>query len=83
MPAPPHDDSGHTWHHPDEILFGLTKEGLVPGKYGPPGYVSDMPAFRGRLSDQDIRAVLSFIAASWSKEASAWQSEVEAQNDLR
>ncbi|MBZ0126585.1 MAG: c-type cytochrome, partial [Rhodocyclaceae bacterium] len=44
MPAPPHDDSGHTWHHPDEILFGITKEGLVPGKYGPPGYVSDMPA---------------------------------------
>jgi len=19
MPAPPHDDSGHTWHHPDAI----------------------------------------------------------------
>lgn len=36
MPAPPHDDSGHTWHHPDEILFGITRESLVPGKYGPP-----------------------------------------------
>ena len=50
MPAPPHDESGHTWHHPDEILFGITKEGLVPGKYGPPGYVSDMPAFGSLLS---------------------------------
>jgi hypothetical protein len=19
MPAPPHDESGHTWHHPDRI----------------------------------------------------------------
>ncbi len=61
MPAPPHDDSGHTWHHPDEILFGITKEGLVPGKYGPPGYVSDMPAFGSLLSDEDIAAALSFI----------------------
>ena len=27
MPAPPHDESGHTWHHPDEVLFGITKRG--------------------------------------------------------
>ncbi|HEX6137814.1 MAG TPA: cytochrome c, partial [Casimicrobiaceae bacterium] len=37
MPAPPHDDSGHTWHHPDDILFGITKFGVTP-PYGPPGY---------------------------------------------
>lgn len=30
MPAPPHDDSGHTWHHADDVLFGITKHGLVP-----------------------------------------------------
>jgi len=68
MPAPPHDDSGHTWHHPDEVLFGITKEGLVPGKYGPPGYVSDMPAFGGILSDADIAAALSYIQSRWSPE---------------
>ena len=50
MPAPPHDDSGHTWHHPDEVLFGITKHGLVP-PYAPPGYESDMPAFAGKLTD--------------------------------
>ena len=49
MPAPPHDDSGHTWHHPDEVLIGITKHGLVP-PYAPPGYESDMPAFAGTLS---------------------------------
>jgi hypothetical protein len=37
MPAPPHDDGGHTWHHPEEVLFGITKYGLVP-PYAPPGY---------------------------------------------
>ena len=31
MPAPPHDASGHTWHHPDSMLFGMTKLGLIPG----------------------------------------------------
>src|SRR5436190_5085442 len=42
MPAPPHDTSGHTWHHSDKQLFDMTKigaAGLVPG------YQSDMPGF--------------------------------------
>jgi S-disulfanyl-L-cysteine oxidoreductase SoxD len=65
MPAPPHDESGHTWHHTDEVLFGITKEGLVPGKYAPPGYESDMPAYRTVLSDDEIWAVLAYIKSSW------------------
>ena len=64
MPAPPHDESGHTWHHADAVLFGITKYGVTP-KYAPPGYQSDMPAFEGRLSDDDIWAVLSFIESHW------------------
>src|SRR5688572_24913840 len=28
LPAPPHDPSGHTWHHPDKMLFELTKLGV-------------------------------------------------------
>lgn len=66
MPAPPHDESGHTWHHTDEVLFGITKHGLVPGKYGPPDYESDMPAFGGKLSDDEIWAVLAFIKSHWT-----------------
>jgi hypothetical protein len=27
MPAPPHDASGHTWHHGDKVLFDITKRG--------------------------------------------------------
>ncbi|MFO7310413.1 MAG: c-type cytochrome, partial [Pseudomonadota bacterium] len=26
LPAPPHDADGHTWHHPDDILFRIVKE---------------------------------------------------------
>jgi mono/diheme cytochrome c family protein len=76
MPAPPHDDSGHTWHHPDAVLFGITKEGLVPGKYAPPGYASDMPGFAGVLSDAEIRAVLAFIASRWSDPAREHQARI-------
>lgn len=77
MPAPPHDDSGHTWHHSDEVLFGITKHGLVP-PYAPPGYQSDMPAFGGVLSDREIRAVLSYIASHWSSEVRKLRAEMLA-----
>ncbi len=65
MPAPPHDESGHTWHHPDGVLFGITKNGVTP-PYGPPGYESDMPAFAGKLFDEEIRAVLAYIKSHWT-----------------
>jgi mono/diheme cytochrome c family protein len=65
MLAPPHDESGHTWHHPDEVLFAITKHGMVP-PYAPPGYQSDMPGFGGTLSDAQIRAVLAYIGSHWT-----------------
>jgi mono/diheme cytochrome c family protein len=76
MPAPPHDSSGHTWHHPDGVLFGITKLGLVPGKYAPPRYESDMPAFGGQLSDEEIWAVLAYIKSTWPEQARAAQAEM-------
>jgi mono/diheme cytochrome c family protein len=75
FPAPPHDDSGHTWHHPDEVLFGITKHGLVP-PYAPAGYESDMPAFAGKLSDDEIRAVLAYIRLHWSEEVLKLRAEM-------
>lgn len=76
MPAPPHDASGHTWHHPDAVLFGITKEGLGP--YAPAGYQSDMPAFKDVLSDDDIRAVLAFIKDSWPQDIREHQRGISA-----
>lgn len=64
LPAPPHDESGHTWHHPDRMLFAITKSGLVP-PYAPKGYESDMPAFGGKLSDEEIWTVLAYIKSHW------------------
>lgn len=63
LPAPPHDAQGHTWHHADKDLFGIIKNGIAA--YAPPGYESDMPAFGGALSDQQIWATLAFIKSGW------------------
>ncbi len=75
MPAPPHDASGHTWHHPDAVLVGITKHGLVPGKYAPPGYESDMPGFGGALADDEILAILAYIKSTWPDEIRRAQNE--------
>lgn len=76
MPAPPHDASGHTWHHPDSVLFGITKHGLVPGKYAPPKYESDMPVFGDKLKDEEIWAVLAYIKSTWPDKIRAAQAEL-------
>jgi mono/diheme cytochrome c family protein len=64
LPAPPHDETGHTWHHPDRVLFAITKRGLRPPN-APEGYESDMPAYQGVLSDAEIWAVIAFLKSSW------------------
>jgi len=78
MPAPPHNSDGHTWHHDTATLVGITKHGLVP-LWAPKGYRSGMPAFAGVLSEEEIRAVLSFIASTWNEEARSRQQQIEAQ----
>ncbi|MGH6878352.1 MAG: c-type cytochrome [Rhizomicrobium sp.] len=61
--APAHDATGHTWQHPDDDLFFMTKFGHFP--YAPPHAVSYMPAFASHLTDHEIVAVIAFIKADW------------------
>lgn len=65
---PPHDDTGHTWHHSDKVLFEYTKLGGEELFKDFPDIVSAMPSFGDVLSDEEIWAVLAFIKASWSRE---------------
>ncbi len=77
-PAPPHDDSGHTWHHPDAQLFAITKYGLAK-LIKQPDYETSMPIYEGVLSDDEIVAVLSWIKAQWSPEILARHDKVNKQ----
>ena len=70
LPAPPHDETGHSWHHSDKQLFTLTKFGLAAIA---PGYESDMPSFETVLTDDEIRAVWDYIKSTWSDRARAFQ----------
>ena len=64
LPAPPHDMTGHTWEHPDEILFKVTKYGVKPLVSAQ--YETDMAGFAGVLSDAEIWAVIAYIKSAWS-----------------
>ena len=65
LPAPPHDATGHTWHHNDAYLFGITKYG-VETLIGKP-YANAMPAYEDIIPDADIIAALSYIKSTWPK----------------
>ncbi|MEM7488133.1 MAG: c-type cytochrome [Pseudomonadota bacterium] len=69
LPAPPHDATGHTWHHDDATLFVLTKHGLAGLMEDAPS--SGMPAYAGVLTDAEIVAVLSYIKSTWPAEVRA------------
>jgi mono/diheme cytochrome c family protein len=78
LPAPPHDASGHTWHHPDEVLFRIVREGTAAIVGG--GYESDMPGFGDVLSDAEIRAVLAYIKSTWPERERLYQERVSEAN---
>lgn len=61
LPAPPHNETGHTWHHSDAQLFRIVKEGLASIA---PGYETDMPAFGATMTDTEITAVLDYIKST-------------------
>jgi mono/diheme cytochrome c family protein len=78
LPAPPHDQSGHTWHHPDELLFRITKYGVA--KAGNlKDYTSAMPVYEGVLSDEEILASLSWIKAQWPPSVREKHDQLNAQ----
>lgn len=75
-PAPPHDASGHTWHHSDQLLFDYTKLGgaALMARQGMV-FDSGMPGFGDQLSDEQIRSVLAYIKSTWPERIRAVQAE--------
>ncbi|SIS75256.1 c-type cytochrome [Paracoccus saliphilus] len=76
MPAPPHDETGHTWHHSDQDLFTMTKQGVAALV---PDYDSDMPGFEDMLTDDEIKAVLAFIKSTWPERQRAFQGKLNGE----
>jgi mono/diheme cytochrome c family protein len=72
LPAPPLNAAGHAWQHTDEDLLHII--GFSLADQSPPGYVSDMPAFQGRLSRAQMDSVLAYIKSEWPARARLYQS---------
>ena len=72
--APPHDETGHTWHHPDELLFNMTKYGFEAMLEQE--YPNNMPIYEDVLSDGELLAVLGYIKSTWPDRIKAIHNEI-------
>jgi mono/diheme cytochrome c family protein len=71
-PAPPHDSSGHTWHHADpQLLEIIAQGGSMPN--------SKMPAYADVLSPAEMEAVLAYIKTFWGEREQQYQEQVTKQ----
>lgn len=73
MPPPPQDDSGHTWRHSDRQLAEIILDGWRDPFNKTPDLT--MPPFRGKLSDTDVEAVITYFKSLWSDEHRRYQLE--------
>jgi mono/diheme cytochrome c family protein len=51
---------------------------MVP-PYAPRDYPSDMPAFKDKLTDEEIRAVLAYIESRWPDDVRRVRAEMLRQ----
>jgi mono/diheme cytochrome c family protein len=81
LPAPPHDATGHTWHHPDGVLLRITRDG--PAAVVGDGYESDMPGFGGILTESEMRSILDYIKSTWPERERLYQAEMTRRERAR
>lgn len=73
FPPPPLDDSAHAWHHPTAVLLEVIREGS-------PGGQGNMPAWKGKLSEQEMQDVVTYIKSLWSDEVYGLWWKMERQS---
>ncbi|MDD9992855.1 MAG: cytochrome c [Rhodospirillales bacterium] len=80
-PAPPHDETGHTWHHGDRLLFDYTKLGgeVALDMRGVTDFESGMPGFTEVLTDIEIHDILAFIMSTWPDAVRRHQEQITRQ----
>ncbi len=78
--APPHDATGHTWHHPDAQLIDITTHGLtaIMARRGM-AYESEMTGYGEILSQSEILAVLAYIKSTWPARVIEMHDKINAQ----
>ncbi|MBE2270178.1 MAG: cytochrome c [Anaerolinea sp.] len=70
--APPHNETGHTWHHSDVLLIRYVTE----GGFSDPTRFYTMPPFGDILTDEQILQVVAYIKTMWTDEQRASQRQL-------
>jgi mono/diheme cytochrome c family protein len=60
-PPPPLDSTAHAWHHSTEVLKKTILKGTPPD-------IGSMPAWEGKLTEQQVDDVIVWIKSLWSDE---------------
>lgn len=83
LPAPPHDETGHTWHHDNALLFEYTQRGgeEALAARGVAGFASGMPGFGETITDDDIWDILAYIRSTWPERAQEVQAARNRPHD--
>ncbi len=77
LPAPPHDESGHTWHHPDPLLLRIVTEGTEAVVGGDDR--SNMIGYGEILTEDEILNVLAYIKSTWPAGIREMHDEMNAR----
>ena len=69
--VPPHDETGSTWRHPDQLLHDAIKYGIES-----PLNLYPMSEYGSRLSDDQIQWVIDYMKGWWTDEQRANQARL-------
>jgi mono/diheme cytochrome c family protein len=60
-PPPPLNGTGHAWHHPLPALYQVIMNGSPAGS-------GNMPAWKGKLTREEVLAVIAWFQSQWPDE---------------
>lgn len=76
FPPPPLDGTAHAWHHPLAQLKHVIANGSPGGK-------GNMPAWSGKLSEQEMDDTIAWFQAKWPAEVYAAWAEINQRASQR
>ncbi len=73
LPPPPLNGTAHAWHHPLPLLRRIVQVGGVP-------LGGSMPAFKDKLSAEEIDSILAWVQSHWSDKIYATWHQINQQH---
>jgi mono/diheme cytochrome c family protein len=75
--APPHNETGHTWHHTDELLLRYITE----GGFANPANFYIMPRFDALYDRDQAALIIAYIKTMWTEEQRIMQHHMTAEEE--